>query len=290
MQVGFVGLGALGQPLALNLVAAGHTAACWARRPEQMRPLLDAGATACTSAADVAAHAEVVVTCVADATDLEQVVLGRDGIADGAAPGTTLVDHGTGSPTVARVIASALAAVGVHMLDAPVSGSAADARARQLVVMVGGEADVFERMRPVLGCSATHVRRVGESGAGQVARACDQIASNVMLEAVAEALHLAARSGLDPARVRDALAGGYAWSRMLERHAGSMLEGRHSGGCHARLHAKDLNHVLHSAHALGLALPLTALVTQHFNALVGSGDGERDGAALVTVLQRMGRA
>lgn len=279
----------MGRPMAINVLRAGYAAVCWARRAESMAPVIAAGATGCGSPAEVAARSDVIVTNVSDSPDLEEVILGANGIADGVNEGAVVVDHSTVSPMVTRVIAAALAARGAHMLDAPVSGGDTGAVQASLTMLVGGEAHVYERLRPLFACNATHVRRVGESGAGQVAKACNQIAVSVTLEAVAEALTLARRSGVDPARVRDAMLGGYAWSRILDEVGARMLTRDFTPGFKARLHAKDLNICLLTAHALGLPLPLTAQVAQHMNAVHGAGNGDSDWASIVTVLERMGR-
>jgi 2-hydroxy-3-oxopropionate reductase len=210
MRVGFVGLGAMGRPMAMHLLRAGHRLAVWARRPEAAAPLLAAGAIACADAADVARRSEVVFTIVTGSADVESVALGADGLGEGLAVGSILVDMSTIAPETARSLARRLSRQGVEMLDAPVSGGEQGAIAATLAIMVGGKAAVLERVRPLLECLGKTIVHVGDNGAGQVAKACNQMVMVGAIQAVAEALHLAAAAGADPARVRQALGGGSA--------------------------------------------------------------------------------
>lgn len=287
MNLGFVGLGVMGRAMALNLLRAGHALACWARREASLAPIVDAGAVPVASVADVARRSDVTFTVLPEAHDVEEVVLGPRGILEGAAPGSVVVDMSTIAPLATRRIAARLATKGVEMLDAPVSRGEAAAVQGALAITVGGRPEVLERVRPLLECLGSSVVHVGGHGAGQVAKACHQMVGAVTLEAVAEAMTLARRNGADPARVREALLGGFAWSRVLEDQGARMLRHDFAPGFEARLHARDLGIVLETARALGLALPQSALVAQHLNALVGSGDGGCDTAALVKVLERM---
>jgi 2-hydroxy-3-oxopropionate reductase len=287
MKAGFVGLGLMGRPMALNLLKAGHAVRVWARREAAMQPLLEAGAVRCTSAADVARDASVVVSCVADAPDVAQVALGPAGVAEGAQPGLVFADMSTIAPAAARDIAAQLAARGVQMLDAPVSGGEVGAIAGTLTIMVGGSATAFETARPLFEAMGKSVTHVGECGAGQVAKACNQILTGVGVAAVAEALNFAKKSGVDPARVREALLGGFAYSRILENHGQRMLERNFKPGFKAWMHQKDMRIVLEEAHRLGLALPSAAATAQMFNAMVGSGLGEEDSIAMLKLLEAM---
>jgi 2-hydroxy-3-oxopropionate reductase len=287
MKAGFVGLGLMGRPMALNLLKAGHAVRVWARREAAMQPLLEAGAVRCTSAADVACDASVVVSCVADAPDVAQVALGPAGVAEGAQPGLVFADMSTIAPAAARDIAAQLAARGVQMLDAPVSGGEVGAIAGTLTIMVGGSATAFETARPLFEAMGKSITHVGESGAGQVAKACNQILTGVGVAAVAEALNFAKKSGVDPARVREALLGGFAYSRILENHGQRMLERNFKPGFKAWMHQKDMRIVLEEAHRLGLALPSAAATAQMFNAMVGSGLGEEDSIAMLKLLEAM---
>ncbi|AMO37488.1 MULTISPECIES: NAD(P)-dependent oxidoreductase [Thauera] len=287
MDVGFIGLGLMGRPMALNLIKAGHTVHVWSRRRASMQPLLEAGAGDCASAAELARRAPVTISMVADAPDVEQVTLGADGVADGASAGHIHIDMSTIAPAAAQSLAERLAARGVTALDAPVSGGEIGAINATLTIMAGGDVAAFERVRPLfeaMGRSATHI---GAAGAGQVAKACNQIITGVGVAAVAEALNFAHKSGVDAAKVREALLGGFAYSRILENHGQRMLDRNFKPGFKAWMHQKDLRIVMDEAHRLGLALPSSAATAQMFNAMVGSGLGEDDSIAMLKLLERM---
>lgn len=287
MEVGFIGLGLMGRPMALNLIKAGHTVHVWSRRRESMQPLLEAGAGDCASAAEVARRAAITISMVADAPDVEQVTLGAGGVAERAGAGHIHVDMSTIAPGEAQRIAAALAGRGVSMLDAPVSGGEVGAIAGSLTIMVGGDAAAFEKAKPLFEAMGKSVTLIGDSGAGQVAKACNQILTGVGVAAVAEALNFATKSGVDAARVREALLGGFAYSRILENHGQRMLDRNFRPGFKAWMHQKDMRIVMEEAHRLGLALPSAAATAQMFNALVGSGMGEDDSIALLKLLERM---
>jgi 2-hydroxy-3-oxopropionate reductase len=289
MEIGFIGLGIMGRPLAMHLARAGHTLHLWARRPASLEPFRDLAAHAHVSAADVARRAELVITMVADAPDVEEVTLGSGGLAEGAAgrSGMIFVDMSTIAPAAARRIGARLAERGIAFLDAPVSGGEVGAINASLTIMVGGEPAVFEKARPLLERLGKSVTLIGPVGAGQVAKACNQILTAVGVAAVAEATNFAARSGVDPARVREALLGGFAYSRILENHGQRMLDRNFKPGFKAWMHQKDLRIVMEEAHRLGLALPSSAATAQMFNALVGSGMGEEDSIAMLKLLERM---
>ena len=286
-QIGFVGLGIMGRPMALNLKQAGHVLWVYGRRAATMKPLVDAGATACASPKDVAANADVVFICVSDTPDVEQVILGDDGLIHGVRPGSVVVDMSTISPAAARAFASELGKRGADMLDAPVSGGEVGAINATLSIMVGGQPDVFARVKPFFDAMGKNIVHVGDHGAGQVAKACNQVVAAVTIEAVAEALTFARRSGVDPAKVRAALLGGFAGSKILEAHGQRMLDNDFKPGFKVKLHQKDLKIVMDDAHRLGLTLPCAALVARHLNALVDAGDGDLDSAAIVKVVERM---
>lgn len=288
-SVGFVGLGIMGRPMALNVMQGGHAMAVYARRAQSMQPLVDAGAAACASPAEVAARSEVTFVMVSDTADVQQVILGPGGCSEGARAGAVIVDMSTISPAATRRIAAALAEKGIEMLDAPVSGGETGAVNGTLSIMVGGLAQTFERVRPLLQLMGRSIVHIGASGAGQVAKSCNQIVAAVSIEAVAEALLLAQANGVDAAKVRAALLGGFAYSRVLEVHGRRMLEADFQPGFKARLHQKDMRIVLQSAFELGVALPAAALAAQHLNALVGSGEGELDSSAIYQVLGRMSK-
>ena len=289
MNLGFVGLGIMGRPMALNLMRGGHAMAVYARRPESMKPLADAGAVTCASPAEVAARADATFVMVSDTPDVEAVILGPGGCIEGARPGAVVVDMSTISPAATRRIAEALAVKDIEMLDAPVSGGEVGAVNATLSIMVGGKAEVFDRVKPLFELMGKNIVHIGASGAGQVAKSCNQIVAAVTIEAVAEALLLAQANGVDAAKVREALLGGFAYSRVLELHGRRMLERDFKPGFKAALHQKDMRIVLQSAHELGVALPAAALAAQHINALVGSGEGDLDSSAIYRVLARMSR-
>jgi 2-hydroxy-3-oxopropionate reductase len=286
-RVGFIGLGIMGRPMALNVLRAGWDLAVHARRPESMEPLAAAGAVTCASPGDVARRADIIFTMVADTADVEQVILGPGGVIAGASPGAVLVDMSTISPAVTRTITARLGERGLDMLDAPVSGGEAGAIAGTLSIMVGGAAEVFDRVRPLFAAIGRNIVHVGGSGAGQVCKSCNQIVVGATIVGVAEAILLARASGVDPARVREALLGGFAASRILEVHGQRMIDGNFTPGFKARLHQKDMRIVGESALELGLALPSAATISQYLNALVGQGLGEEDSAAIYKVLEAM---
>lgn len=286
MDVGFIGLGLMGRPMALHLIDAGHQLHLWARRPLSLDPFRNTTARLHASAAEVARHADIVFTMVADASDVEQVVFGNDGIAAGARPGLTIVDMSTIAPASARDIGARLAAGKIAFLDAPVSGGEVGAINASLTIMVGGDPVVFDHVRPLFERLGKSVTLVGAIGAGQVAKACNQILTGVTVAAVAEAFSLAAKSGVDPAKVREALLGGFAYSRILDNHGQRMLDRNFKPGFKAWMHQKDLGIVMAEAHRLGLMLPNAATTAQLYNAIVGSGLGEEDSVAILKLLER----
>ncbi len=290
MNIGFIGLGLMGRPMAGHLAAAGHALHLWARRPASVEPFRESGARIHASAAEVARHADIVFTMVADAPDVEAVCLGADGIAAGARAGSIVVDMSTINPNAAREIGARLAERGIEFLDAPVSGGEVGAINAALTIMVGGKPEVFEKIRPLFEKLGKTVTLVGASGAGQVAKACNQILTGVGVAAVAEAFNFAARSGVDPARVREALLGGFAYSRILENHGSRMLERNFKPGFKAWMHQKDLRIVMEEAHRLGLMLPTAAATAQLFNAIVGAGYGEDDSVAALKLLEKLSSA
>jgi 2-hydroxy-3-oxopropionate reductase len=287
INVGFIGPGIMGGPMALNLMKGGYKLWGYARRPEAMKKLVDAGATACTSAAEVAKHADVTFLIVSDTPDVESVIFGENGIAKGARKGSVIVDMSTISPTATKVFAERLAKQGVEMLDAPVSGGEGGAISGTLSIMVGGKTKVFEQVKPLFECMGKNIVHVGDNGAGQVAKSCNQIVVAVTIQAVAEALTFASKNGADAAKVRDALMGGFAGSKVMEVHGKRMLDNDFKPGFKVGLHQKDMRIVMETAHQLGVALPAAALVTQNLNALMGTGDSELDSAAIVKVVKRM---
>jgi len=287
INIGFIGPGIMGGPMALNLIKGGHKLWVYARRLAASQSLVAAGATACATAAEAARHADVIFTIVSDTPDVESVIFGELGIASQARPGTVIVDMSTISPTATKSFAERLAKQGIDMLDAPVSGGETGALNGTLSIMVGGKAQVFERVKPLFECMGKNIVHIGDNGAGQVAKACNQIVVAVTIEAVAEALTFARKSGADAAKVRDALMGGFAGSKIMEVHGKRMLDNEFKPGFKVGLHQKDMRIVMETAHELGVALPAAAMVTQHLNALMGTGDSNLDSAAVVKIVERM---
>lgn len=287
MNLGFIGLGIMGRPMALNLHKAGHTLAVHGRRAETMQPLADAGAKRCASPAEVAAQADIIFVMVSDTPDVEQVILGENGVIHRARRGAVVVDMSTISPNATRRMAGELAQRGVEMLDAPVSGGEVGAVNATLSIMVGGKPAVFEKVLPLFQALGKNIVHVGDNGAGQVAKACNQIVVALTIEAVGEALTFARKNGVDAAKVRAALMGGFAGSKILEVHGQRMLDNDFKPGFKVKLHQKDLRIVMEDAGKLGLGLPGAALVAQHLNALIGSGDGELDSSAIVKAVERL---
>lgn len=284
--VGFIGPGIMGCPMAMNLINAGYTLRVYARRPEAAEPLLAKGATLCESPMDTADGADVIITMVSDTPDVEHVVLSDHGVIHGAKAGAVLVDMSTISPLASRDIAKQLSAAGIEMLDAPVSGGEQGAIDGTLSIMVGGPVDVFERILPLFQSMGRNIVHVGEHGAGQIAKACNQILVAQTMAAVAETLHLARSAGVDPAKVRQALLGGFAYSKILEVHGQRMLDDDYRPGFKARLHDKDMRIALKTAQELGITLRGAALAAEHIDAVVAAGDGELDSSAISKIITR----
>ena len=291
MKVGFIGLGIMGRPMALNLLKGGHEVTVWARRAESMQPLLDAGAKGAANPADVARAVDVAISMVADAPDVEQVMLGENGVSSGVVAahksGLVAVDMSTILPASARDIAARLREKGIEFLDAPVSGGEVGAIAGTLSIMVGGSEAAFAKAKPAFECMGKNIVHVGDSGAGQVAKAANQIVTGAGVLIVAEALNFAAKNGVDPAKVREALLGGFAYSKILENHGQRMLDRNFKPGFKSWMHQKDMNIVMQSAHELGMCLPVSAATAQMYNAMVGAGLGEEDSIAVLKLLERL---
>ena len=285
MRVGFVGLGVMGLPMVGHLLAAGHDVAVWARRPESAAPIVAAGAVACGSPAELAARSEVVISIVTASADVEQLAFGPGGLVEGFAPGSIHVDMSTIAPGTARRLAVRYAGRGIAWLDAPVSGGGQGAIDATLALMVGGRADVLERVRPLFGCLGKTVVHMGEAGAGQVAKACNQMIMVSVIQAVAEAMRLAGAHGLDLAKVLEALQGGSAASRVLDVMGGRMARRDFVAGIQARLHHKDFAILMDEARQRGASLPLAAQTWQQLNALMALGGGRLDTASLLKVLE-----
>ena len=286
-RVGFIGLGIMGGPMAANLLKAGFEVTVWNRTASRAEPLKELGATVVATPADVARASEIIVSCVTNSPDVEAVALGPGGIIEGAESGSVYIDCSTISPAVARKVAAALAERGVSMLDAPISGGDVGAKAGTLAIMVGGEPDVFERARPVLEAMGKTIVLVGPSGAGQVVKLCNQVAGGLNLLAMSEAITLARRSGVDPAKMLEVVSSGAAGSWMLSNLAPRAVNGDFAPGFMVDLQQKDLGLVMDSAAESNTSLPGTALVQQLFRTLQ-SRDRGRDGTqALVDALREL---
>jgi 2-hydroxy-3-oxopropionate reductase len=288
MKLGFIGLGVMGRPMALNLMKHGHEMAVYSRRAESAAPLVQAGARRYASPAELASACEVVFSMVTTSSDVEEIALGEGGIVHGAKAGTVLVDMETISPAVARDIAAKLATHGIDMLDAPVSGGPTGAQQATLSIMAGGKPAVFARVKPLFEALGKTIVHMGDHGAGQTTKACNQLALLVTAQGAAEALTLARRNGLDPGKVREVLLGGIASSRVLDLFGGRMVERDFAAGIETRLYHKDLDIVLELAHGVGQGLPAAAVVMQHINAMIGRGEGGNDLSALVRIVEGLG--
>jgi 2-hydroxy-3-oxopropionate reductase len=283
-KLGFIGLGIMGRPIAVNLVKAGYPLSIYARKPEAATPLTDAGAKRYSSAAELAEKSDIVFTMVSDTLDVEEVITGEQGVGSGAKLGSVVVDMSTISPAATRKIAAELLASGVHMLDAPVSGGEQGAIDGNLSIMVGGKPEVFARVRPLFECMGKNTVHVGDHGAGQVAKACNQVLVVQTIAAVAEALLLAKASDANPERVREALLGGFAYSRILDLHGQRMLDNNYKPGFKSKLHLKDMRIALNAAREAHIDLPGATRTTANLDELIEAGGGELDSAAIARVV------
>ena len=283
--VGFIGLGIMGRPMALNLMKAGYKLVVTSRSQGPIDALTAAGARAVKTPADVAKEADVVITMVPDTPDVEKVIRGTNGVLDGLKRGAIVIDMSTISPEVTRSLAEAVASKGGSMLDCPVSGGEVGAKNATLTVMCGGDEKTFERARPILSCMGKpeSVTYIGPSGSGQVTKLCNQICIAANLAGVAEAYALATANGLEPARVRQALLGGFAASKVMEFHGNRMITKDYKPGFFVRLFQKDLRLAIEANMTSGVTMPVTGVVTQFVNAYVAAGGGELDCAAAAEV-------
>ena len=285
--IGFIGLGLMGKPMARNLMKAGYRLVIHNRSRGAVDELAAEGATAALSPREAAETADVVITMLPADTHVEEVILGQNGVIDSLRPDTVLVDMSTISPTTVKKIARRLTEKEAHMLDAPVSGGDVAAIDATLSIMVGGKPEIFERVLPVFQKLGRNINYIGENGAGQVTKAANQIIVALTIEAVAEAFIFAKKSGVDPSRVREAIMGGYAQSRILELHGKRMIDRNFKPGGKARSHKKDIEIVLSVARDLDICLPATAFSAHLWNALAAQGGLDLDHSAMVKVLESM---
>jgi 2-hydroxy-3-oxopropionate reductase len=283
-DIGFIGLGIMGRPMAGHLQTAGHRLFLHdvGPLPEE---LIRYGAVACTSGSEVAEKAEIIILMVPDTPHVEAVLFGKNGVAEGLSRGKTVVDMSSISPIATKEFAKRVNALGADYLDAPVSGGEVGARAASLTIMVGGPQAVFDKVKPLFEAMGKNITRVGENGDGQTTKVANQIIVALTIEAIGEALLFASKAGADPALVRQALMGGFASSRILEVHGERMVKRNFEPGFRIELHQKDLNLALEGARALGVSLPSTATAQQLFNACAAHGGKAWDHSAMVKALE-----
>lgn len=290
MKIGFIGLGVMGRPMAKHLLDAGHALAV-SRVKDVSRFLVEAGAREASSAADAAKDAEVVILMLPETQHVDEVLFGEDGVAAALAPGALVIDMSSISPVATQGFAARIESQGCLWVDAPVSGGQTGAENAALSIMCGGSDEAIARAMPVLEFMGKRITHVGPAGDGQTAKLCNQIIVGLNIQAVAEALTLAEATGADPAKVRDALLGGFADSTILKVHGQRMIEETFDPGFRIRLHRKDISLATEAAKSLDLALPNTASVQAMLNAAVGRGDGDLDHSGLIrTVRALSGRA
>jgi len=285
-RIGFIGLGLMGKPMALNLLKKGFALTVHSRSQAPVDALVAAGAAAAASPAEVAGCSDVIVTMVPDSPDVRLVLEGPRGVFETVRSGSVIVDMSTIAPAVARELAGKAAARSVAMLDAPVSGGEIGAINASLSVMVGGDQAALERVRPVLNAMGNPDRivHIGSAGAGQVCKACNQICIGGALASVSEAFAIARKAGIDPAKVREALLGGFAASRVLEVHGERILKGNYVPGFKTKLYHKDFGIVMQTVHELAVPAPVAAVVQQYVSAMMAAGRGEDDYSALATAV------
>ncbi|MBC7513665.1 MAG: 2-hydroxy-3-oxopropionate reductase [Herminiimonas sp.] len=285
-KIGFIGTGIMGAPMAGHLIAGGHTLFIHNRK-NHPKELMDAGATVCPTATAVAQAADIIILMVPDTPDVEAVLFGEGGVAAGLSTGKIVVDMSSISPIDTKVFAAKINALGCGYLDAPVSGGQVGAKAASLTIMVGGPDDTFEKVRPLFELMGKNITLVGGNGDGQTTKVANQIIVALNIQAVAEALLFASKAGADPAKVRQALMGGFASSKILEVHGERMIKRTFAPGFRIELHQKDLNLALQGAKALGVSLPNTASTQQMMNVCAANGLQQMDHSALCQAVELM---
>ncbi len=285
--IGFIGLGIMGKPMARNLMKAGYSLIVHNRSRPAVEELAKEGARATGNPQQLTAQSEVVITMLPDSPEVDQVFAGDQGVFAGAKQGTLLIDMSSISPVVARRLAKEAESRGLDMLDAPVSGGEAGAIQAALSIMIGGKSAAVERAMAIFQVLGKNIVHVGDSGAGQVTKAANQVVVGLTIAAVSEALVLAAKAGVDPVKVRQVLLGGFAQSRILEAHGQKMLEHNFKPGFRIRLHEKDLSIALATGKEYGVPLMLTAVLDQMMNALKTMGKGDLDHSGLVTFIEEL---
>jgi 2-hydroxy-3-oxopropionate reductase len=286
-ELGFIGLGIMGKPMASHLVKAGQTVHVCDLAEESVKHLCSLGAKACSCCKEIAQKSDIIFIMVPDTPDVEAVLFGAEGVAEGLKPGSIVVDMSSISPIATKEFAKRLAAMGVKMLDAPVSGGQVGAENATLSIMVGGPVEVFNQIKPYFERMGKNIVHIGDHGDGQTCKVANQIVVALTIEAVGEALLFASKAGADPAKVRAALLGGFAQSRILELHGERMIKHNFNPGFRIRLHQKDLNLALQSARSMGLSLPNTSLAQELFNAVAAQGGSDLDHSAMVLALEKL---
>lgn len=289
-RIGFIGLGLMGKPMAHNLMKAGYPLNVLTRTRSRIEDLLAEGAMWCDTPKEIARKSDLVITMLPDTPDVVQVVAGRDGLFEGGHAGLLIIDMSTISPIAVRTLARETEARGWDFLDAPVSGGDMGARNATLSIMAGGKETAFNRALPVFQAMGKTILRIGESGAGQITKAANQILTSIHIEAVAEALVFAAKAGVDPIKVRQALMGGSAYSRILEGHGQKMIDRDFTPGFRMRLHRKDLDITVESGKAFGAALPITSHVRELMTETLNDGQGDMDNSSFVLLLEKLSAA
>ncbi|UCG99177.1 MAG: 2-hydroxy-3-oxopropionate reductase [Burkholderiales bacterium] len=285
-KVGFIGLGIMGKPMALHLLKGGHQLFAYSL-PDVPAEVTGAGATACASSTEVAQKSDIIIVMVPDTPDVEKVLFAGDGVAKGLSKGKIVVDMSSISPMATKEFARRVNGLGCDYLDAPVSGGEVGAKNATLTIMVGGEQGVFDKVKPLFDLMGKNITLVGGNGDGQTCKVANQIIVALNIEAVGEALLFASKAGADPAKVRQALMGGFASSKILEIHGERMIKRTFDPGFRIELHQKDLNLALASARQLGLSLPNTATAQELFNACAAHGGSKWDHSAMVRALEKL---
>ena len=285
-NIGFIGLGIMGKPMALNLIKGGHTLFL-ASRSGVPKELTDAGGKACANAKEVTQQSDIIITMVPDTPDVDKVLFGADGVAAGLSKGKIVIDMSSIAPMETKAFAKKINDLGCEYVDAPVSGGEVGAKAASLTIMIGANPATFDKVKPIFELMGKNITLVGGNGDGQTCKVCNQIIVALNIEAVSEALVFASKAGADPAKVRQALMGGFAASRILEVHGERMIKRTFDPGFRIELHQKDLNLALQGARAMGVALPNTATAQELFNTCVANGGAKWDHSGMVKALERM---
>ena len=286
-KLGFIGLGIMGKPMAGHLLAAGHTVHVYDVVPESVKELAAKGAVAGSNSKEVAQKSDIIIIMVPDTPDVEAVLFGKDGVAEGVKRGSIVVDMSSVSPLATKEFAKKLAGMGVKMLDAPVSGGQVGAQNATLSIMVGGEPKVFAQIKPYFELMGKNIVHIGGNGDGQTCKVANQIVVAETLMAISEALLFASKAGADPGKVREALLGGFAQSRILDVHGKRMIERTFAPGFRIRHQQKDLNLALQGARALGMSLPGASIAQELLNAVAAEGNIDLDHSAMVLALEKL---